>query len=121
VIDSISRTINTDSLYRLWHTMLRASDITPVYAAIACETSRQGYEYGSVPAAWAQKRMQDTLWMPDERDAYRQLTEKISHLSPESIGASGVSPRKCGWGAMQDGTVDGTDLDIDPVRPAPPA
>src|SRR5687768_4155157 len=46
VIDSIVRSANTDSLYRLYRTMLYAPTPAPIYQQIICESFRIGERYG---------------------------------------------------------------------------
>jgi hypothetical protein len=63
VIDSLSRLVNTDSLYRLYRRMLvPTTDSGAVLNAIACEGERLGVRHGSLPSRDAIDRMLDTLW-----------------------------------------------------------
>src|SRR3954464_354859 len=57
LMDSISRTINTDSLYRLFHAALRPQPMVPIVRAITCERNRLGARHGSIPARAAISRM----------------------------------------------------------------
>jgi len=61
VRDSISRTINTDSLYRTWRRMLHAPDPVPLMGLIYCEGARLAWRYGTIPSLAASERMEDTL------------------------------------------------------------
>lgn len=61
VRDSISRTINTDSLYRTYRRMLDAADPVPLMGLIYCEGARLAWRYGAIPAVAATERMEDTL------------------------------------------------------------
>ena len=60
--DSVVRSINTDSVYKLWHWTLTLPDPKVGAQQVECELDRIGYRYGVPATAAALRRMQDTLW-----------------------------------------------------------
>lgn len=72
VRDSISHTVDTDSLYRLYRRMFAAADPVPVMALVGCELGRLSWTYGGLPVGAAVKRMEDTLWRRSERDSVKR-------------------------------------------------
>jgi hypothetical protein len=121
VRDSISRTINTDSLYRLYHRMLHAADPVPVLFRVTCEADRLLWTYGGIPGTAALKRMSDTLYAPDEVEAAKQVMLRLQRMSPQELATTGTSPARCGgWGPRHPNFVDGTALDAMTDRPRPP-
>ena len=120
VRDSISRTINTDSLYHLYHRMLLAKDPATLMGLVNCEDGRLSWKYGAEPAELATRRMQDTLWRPGERDAAKRMWDRIQNMSVGLMATQGVSPRKCGWEPPAMGEFyNGTDLLAVGGRPRP--
>jgi len=61
VLDSISRSVDTDSLYRLHQAVVAAGKPAPIYTALICESARIVRRYGSMPADMAIRRMNDSL------------------------------------------------------------
>jgi Ni/Co efflux regulator RcnB len=123
VRDSISRTVDTDSLYRLYHRMLVAPDPVPIMLLVNCEAGRLTWQYGTIPGMAAIGRMEDTLWRPAERDATNRMWEKIHNMSVEEMTHQSVSPSKCGWqwGRKMPEPYRGTELNVLPSRPQRPA
>jgi hypothetical protein len=76
VRDSVSRLVNTDSLYRLYHAMLNAPDPHDLLQPRACEGYRLVYRYGVLPVELAVKRMEDTVW----RRTPRAQLERVKGL-----------------------------------------
>jgi hypothetical protein len=60
--DSVVRSINTDSLYKLWHWSLTLPDPKVGQQQVECEGGRLMYRYGVSATMTAIRRMQDTLW-----------------------------------------------------------
>lgn len=121
VRDSISRTVNTDSLYRLYRRMLAAADPVPVMAMVGCELGRLSWTYGGLPVDAAVARMEDTLWRRGERDSVKRMWVRISNMSVEDMAKQGLSPRRCGWRASHmPEFFNGTDLFALPGRPQRP-
>ena len=60
--DSVVRSINTDSVYKLWHSSLSLSDPKVGQQRVKCEQGRLMYRYGAPVAMAALRRMQDTRW-----------------------------------------------------------
>lgn len=85
--DSVVRSINTDSAYKLWHWSLTLSDPKVGQQQAMCEEGRLMYRYG-VPAAMAAlRRMQDTLW----RDVDAQQVARLGRgLKGESLPVNGA-------------------------------
>jgi len=83
VYDSVVRSINTDSAYKLWHVMLTASDIRAAQLNMLCEYVRLSKRYGRNAAHDALARMRDTLWKRDDRFAVAQMDRR---LEGESLG-----------------------------------
>jgi hypothetical protein len=63
VLDSLTRIVNTDALYRLYrHALLPTGVTLPLMNAIACEELRLGVQYGAVASDRAINRMLDTVY-----------------------------------------------------------
>lgn len=62
VIDSVASTINTDTLYRAYHSMLVAPHPESVAPLIDCIERRMMWQRGMYPAQRAIQRMKDTVW-----------------------------------------------------------
>lgn len=121
VRDSISRSVNTDSLYHLYHQMLVAPDPVPIMLLVNCESGRVTWLYGT-PGITAMQRMDDTVWRPNERAAANRMWDKIRNMSVAQMGTQGVSPSKCGWRKYpkMPEVYNGTDLETVAPRPRPP-
>jgi hypothetical protein len=124
VRDSISRTINTDSLYKLNRARLVAANPVPLEGERECEEARLSARFGAIPAEMAITRMEDTLWKRGEEAAVRKMEDRLHNMTVEEMGSIGVSQRKCGKITPMLKMVDGATLDMvgaAPVRPkAPP-
>ena len=80
--DSVVRSINTDSVYKLWHWSLTLPDPKVGAQQVECEVDRIGYRYGVPATGAALRRMQDTLW----RDVDPQQVARLGHgLKGESL------------------------------------
>lgn len=76
VIDSIARTINTDSLYHLEHSMLLTGDRRLPQEA-ACEEFRLAWRHGGNAALVAMKRMEDTIWRGIEPESVLAMQRRV--------------------------------------------
>src|SRR6478672_3750071 len=74
VVDSVSRTVPTDSLQHLFRTLLGSPDPAPVLQEIDCEQFRLSWRYGSLPVMDAVQRMLDTTLNANDRHA-REVVE----------------------------------------------
>ncbi len=121
VVDSISRTVNTDSLYQLNRAQLRAEDPIPLQRAIGCEMSRLYWVYGSNAAGDAYHRMLDTLYRPVDRADMTRVSNRLHSLSIEEMASLGSGPGQCGgFGRRHQLRVDDASLDTRTGRPARP-
>jgi hypothetical protein len=97
--DSVVRSINTDSAYKLWHAMLTAPDIRKAQLAMMCETARLSDRYGQAGFA-ALERMEDTLWKHDDRGTVARMDKRLVGESPmigrDSCGEQ-TDPPAPGW------------------------
>jgi hypothetical protein len=117
VVDSVSRTINTDSLYRLYRLMLHHPNPGAVMPEIACEGWRIRRRYRALPAIEAERRMKDTVWLPDEADAVRQMNERLA-----GVGEVTTGPWACGGDVdrLVPDVVGGAPMSMSTMRPVPP-
>jgi hypothetical protein len=125
VIDSISRTINTDSLYKLHRAALTADNPLFAWREVECETLRLSGRYGSLAAAAASKRMLDTAFKPADRVAEDRLEYRLHNMTAAEQAAMSTGPRVCGDLGFRAGPreVDGIPIDdivLRPVRPKRP-
>jgi hypothetical protein len=79
LIDSLSRQVNTDSLYALGRAMLTAEDPHSLMQAIVCEHFRLAWLHGIRPAELALKRMSDTLYGYADGQTLRRLAAVKGH------------------------------------------
>lgn len=106
VIDSLSRLVNTDSLYRLNHALITATDIPGLLQAAACEQSRLVRRHGVRPLELALRRMEDTLWKNGPADGNSRIASRIT-----APGMVTVGERACGSnGPVRPESVDGVML-----------
>ena len=87
--DSVVRTVNTDSAYRLWHAMLTSTHPRVEQLAVMCEYERLSYRFGQASPT-AIKRMTDTLFRDSDRRAVARLDAAMAGASPE------ISNETCG-------------------------
>jgi hypothetical protein len=124
IIDSISRTINTDSLYHLYRAQLRAENPIPLQRAIECESFRPYWIYGSMPAWDAYHRMLDTLYRPSDKVDMKRVSDRLHAMSVNEMVSLGVGTRQCGkfslWGPKAPASISGASLDTRTGRPARP-
>jgi hypothetical protein len=89
--DSVVRTVNTDSAYRLWQATLTAQDIRTAQLRVDCEYEHLSDRYGQ---AWydAIQRMQDTLWKHADPAAVKRMRARsVGESIP--IGRDTCAPR----------------------------
>jgi len=79
--DSVVRSVNTDSAFRLWHVMLTAPDIRKAQLAMMCEYARLGDLYGQAGRV-AIDRMADTLWKRDDPKLVSRMDRRLVGESP---------------------------------------
>ena len=124
VVDSISRTVNTDSLYHLIRTQLRADNPVPLQRAIDCEMARLSWVHGSMATLDAFDRMVDTVFRPSDAADKKRVDTRLSGMSITEMGSLGVGQRQCGkfslWGPRHPLILDGASLDTRSGRPARP-
>jgi hypothetical protein len=124
VVDSISRTVNTDSLYRINRAQLRAEDPVPLQRAINCEVARLYWVYGPNAGGDAYHRMMDTLYRPADRAEMTRVSNRLHAMSVEEMASLGIGERQCGkssrWGPRHPASIDGAALDTRTGRPARP-
>ncbi|HUQ46082.1 MAG TPA: hypothetical protein VM033_05490 [Gemmatimonadaceae bacterium] len=88
--DSVVRTVNTDSAYRLWHAMLTSKHPRVEQLAVMCEYERLSYRYGQA-APTAIKLMTDTLFRDSDPSAVARLDAAMVGASPE-LGSDSCKP-----------------------------
>lgn len=115
VLDSLSRLVNTDSLYHLREAIRIRHDTAAVFQATLCEVAQLQWRYGSIPAERAIKRMQDSVWRGVTREARRQLES----YPGRPIG--GAITTECERGARAPERVDGVSLFLDPNGTSAPS
>lgn len=116
VLDSISRTISTDSLYRLNHALLTTVNPAGAERRIMCEEIRLGWRYGEAAAEVAMNRMRDTLWTPNEQATVHGIEQRL----PQPMVLE-YRRGSCGdLGPRAPDMVDSTRLDVASRRPVPP-
>ena len=114
VIDSIVRTVRTDSLYRLYRAMLYAADPTPIYQEVFCEGSRLSDRHGIRASTIAKKRMQDTLWKHGEERLYNSIYTRMPSTYMFTVSDSTCGP----MGPPPPDSIDGVSLRYAPRLPA---
>jgi hypothetical protein len=101
------RTINTDSLYHLYHVMLLATEPVPIMSLLHCEKCRLGWKYGIEPTLAAEARMYDTLFTPAEHKMAHEKDDQLV-ITPAQQMTLGVGPKRCGpLGPLRPDTADG--------------
>lgn len=114
VLDSLSKLVDTDSLYRLRRATLAPGDTMSILRAISCETFRLTWRHGSIPAVRAIKRMDDTVWSGLSSDMRRRGEQYPGRFVSIPTLAS------CGTGERASTSVEGVSLMFNPRRPVPP-
>jgi hypothetical protein len=117
VVDSVSRTVDTDSLYRLYRRLLTDPNPAPLVQEIACEEWRLRRRYKPLPFEAAERRMLDTVWLPHETDAVRQVNARLSGIDEPT-----ADRWTCGGEVERvvPEVVSGAPMSMGTVRPVPP-
>jgi hypothetical protein len=115
VIDSIARTIDTDSLYRLYHRMLTIQDPAGGLQIIFCEQVRLKTLYGPIAGGLAIRRMEDTVYGPIGHEA---AFDRMAARLPAHGVTSGQWCARSGRPAPD--SLGATSLNFTSRRPFPP-
>ena len=97
VNDSVARSIDTDSLARLFTVLMAGGPNAPALEQeVGCESFRHGWRYGWTPAMLALIRVQDSLAKTHGR-AWRKFNERgmvsvVTSVSPDLRGVAGEPP-----------------------------
>lgn len=119
VLDSMTRLVNTDSLYRLYRRALEPGGVNnALMTAVACEQVRLKIGFGSVPAGRAIEVLQDTMYL--DRGIHDGGGYFVAHAPAE--GTIELSPARCGpYRVAAPKTIGTTRLDTElPPRPRAP-
>jgi len=116
VIDSVSRLIDTDSLYRLNRNKVFAADPYPFLQPIACERFRLVRRFGALPLEQAMARMNDTLWKGIPDSTIRRYEATKSRPVSTVIGEEACGAR----GPVGPFVVKGVSMNASEGRPQPP-
>jgi hypothetical protein len=93
LLDSMTRLVNTDSLYRLYRRALEPPGVTlALMTDVSCEEVRLKIRFGSVPAGRAIHVVQDTMYR--DRGIRDGMGYFIAHAPAE--GVIELSPSRCG-------------------------
>ena len=122
VLDSLSRRVNTDSLYGLYRATLTARDVVAAAGAVNCEHDRLARLHGLIPSEYAIKRMVDTLHKAGEADAWKHFDDRLASMSVQQTVNLGEWP--CGdlppVGPSSVNGVSLTAISGSPLRPIKP-
>jgi hypothetical protein len=113
VIDSIARSVTTDSLEHLYQKALTAERPELVIQEISCERHRLIWRYGIVPAQVAMDRAEDRAW--SDRVAVARMESRMPH-------SGFLSSDRCTEpeGEPMPDTLSGVSTQRELVRPVPP-
>lgn len=116
VLDSLTRLVRTDSLYKLYRLALEPGRAdAKLVAAVWCEELRLTLIHGPVPEKRAVDRMLDTVYSDHGiRDAFRYFAAQAPAEGNFDEQACGRLPQRSPI------EVDGTRTDVEPYRPQPP-
>ena len=90
MFDSVVRTINTDSVYRLWRWSLTLPNPKVGRQQVECETGRLMHHFGIAATAAALRNMEDTLWRNVDAEQLSRLRTGLRGISLP------VNPSVCG-------------------------
>ena len=117
VVDSIARTVPTDSLVHLYRNMLTDPNPARIQQEIVCEEYRLSFRYGVLPQIVADERMMATVFTAKERKGFEEAHQRLPSMMVEKMG-----PAIChteGW-PRPPAKSNATSL-FDPTpRPTPP-
>lgn len=116
VIDSIARTINTDSLRSLYRAVWNLPHAAAAMQELICEQTRLSRRFGAIPAGIAQEKVQRQEWGTDQKQIDRHLDQRMP-----SSGTIEISNERCHLtGARGPDSLNGTSLNFVSPRPTPP-
>jgi hypothetical protein len=116
VLDSMTRSVRTDSLYRLYRHAVEPSGVSlAVFQEAWCEELQLSKRYGVVPARRAAQRMRDTVYQD------RGIRDGFAYFASRSPSTGMVEGSKCrSHGGVFLDTIGRTPLDVElPPRPQP--
>jgi hypothetical protein len=106
VIDSLSRLVPTEALYRKYRELLVSPDPAGLMQEIKCDEFALRWRYGTLPGNDAVKRMRDTVYRKEDKEAVSQAEARFPHS-----GMFIVSPQTCGiTGPKAPKEIEGTSL-----------
>ncbi|HKN67881.1 MAG TPA: hypothetical protein VJW73_16470 [Gemmatimonadaceae bacterium] len=115
VIDSIVRTINTDSLRSLYRAAWTLPQAAPAVQEIVCEQARLALKHGHAAVGIVQRRIEGEEWSPDQRLIDRHMGQRLPHAT-----AFELSNERCHLtGSPAPDSLNGTPLDFVNPRPTP--
>ena len=116
VRDSVSRLVNTDSLYALYRSMVLAKDPHAVAQERSCARYRLVHRFGVIPVDLAVSRMEDTVWQGIALKDMRRLMEVKSRIVEVRLSREicGIKDREGPW------IINGVDLNSFTDRPSLP-
>ena len=79
--DSVVRTINTDSVYKLWRWSLTLPDPKVGQQQVQCEIDQMMFHYGGAASMAALRRMEDTLWRGVDPQQIARLRRGLKGMS----------------------------------------
>jgi hypothetical protein len=98
VVDSLSRRINTDSVYFAYQRLLTEADLETAFEDIGCMRYRLRLRHGVEPATKALERMYDTLWLHADPKAVASADKRMEKIlvvegqDPDECNAGGIVP-----------------------------
>ena len=116
VLDSLTKVVQTDSLYRLYRQAILSNKVdVNLVAEVWCEELRLTTRHGIIPADRAINRLRDTVYRDIEvHDAFDYLASRAPNEGHFNSSYCGELP------PPGPRVIDGTSTDIEPRRPAPP-
>lgn len=116
VLDSLTRLVRTDSLYRLYRQALEPNKVdVKLVAAIWCEEARLTIRYRPILSDRAINRLRDTVYRDfGIEDAFRYVASRAPSEGQFNSSICGEFPDK---GPT---IVNGTSLEVEPRRPTRP-
>ena len=116
VIDSIARTINSDSLRSLYRAAWNLPQAAPAVQDIVCEQARLARKYGHAAVGIVQTAIERQEWGTNQQEIDRHIGQRL----PNST-AFELSNERCHLtGARTPDSLNGTPLNMLGPRPNPP-
>ena len=115
VLDSLTKLVQTDSLYRLYRQALQSKNVdVNLVAQVWCEELRLTTRHGIIPADRAINRLRDTVYRDiGVHDAFDYLASRAPDEGHFNSSVCGELP------PPGPRVIDGTSTDIEPRRPPP--